>query len=70
MDPFVASEHLSFCPCHPAALLTGTVLLPVQASQPGPSHLCAFGPLALAALQKSLWEALKCPLADVLGAPH
>ncbi len=57
-------------PSHTAAFFTATTLLPLKASRLDPPHLSAFGPSAFAALRESLWEALSCPLTELLGFPH
>ena len=60
---------LSF-PCHTPAFLTVAPLLPLKASHLDPSHFSTLGPCAFAALPESLWEALSCPLPQLLGVPH
>lgn len=72
MDSRVLSGILALLssPTHAAAFFTAARLLPLKASHLDPPHLSAFGPSAFAALQESLWEALSCPLPQLLGFPH
>ena len=67
-DFFLGSWHCSLLP--PTLQLSSQPLLPLKASHLDPPRLSAFGPSAFAALQESLWEALSCPLPQLLRFPH
>ena len=57
-------------PCHSAAFFRAATLLHLKASHLDPSRFSTCGPSAFAARPESLWEALSCPLPQLLGVAH